>query len=144
MAAAIRPATARDLPAILDLLKRNKLPPDGLEPHLETTLTARDGAWLVGCAALELYDGAALLRSVAVEVERRGEGLGQQLARAALDLARTRGAKTVYLLTETADGFFTKFGFQPIARDQVQPAVTKSVEFTTACPTSALVMSLGL
>ncbi|MGH7319149.1 MAG: GNAT family N-acetyltransferase [Candidatus Rokuibacteriota bacterium] len=53
------------------------------------------GSW---GAAIELYDGAALLRSVAVEAERRGEGLGQNLTRAALELARERGAKTVYLL----------------------------------------------
>jgi amino-acid N-acetyltransferase len=144
MAAAIRPATALDLPAILDLLRHDKLPPDGLEAHLATTLAARDENQLVGCAALELYDGGALLRSVAVAAERRGEGLGQRLTRAALDLARTRGAKTVYLLTETADGFFMKFGFQQIARDQVQSAVRESVEFTTACPTSAVVMALGL
>lgn len=139
----IRAATAADFPAILDLLARNKLPPDGLEPHLATTLAAREGDRLVGCAALELYDGAALLRSVAVEAERRGEGLGQQLTRAALDLARARGARTVYLLTETAEAFFPKLGFRRVTRDEVEPAVKQSVEFTTACPASAVVMRLA-
>lgn len=139
----IRHATPADLPAILELLARNKLPPDGLEPHLATTLVAREGDRLVGCAALELYDGAALLRSVAVEAERRGEGLGQQLTRAALELARARGARTVYLLTETAAGFFPKLGFRRITRDDVEPAVKQSVEFTAACPATAVVMRLA-
>lgn len=144
MVPTIRPATPSDLAAVLDLLRRNKLPPDGLAEHVQTTLTALDGDRLVGCAAVELYDDAALLRSVAVEADRRGEGLGQQLTRAALDLARDRGVKRVYLLTETAGGFFPKFGFQPITRDAVEPAVKQSVEFIKACPASARVMSLHL
>src|SRR2546426_9100157 len=48
--------------------------------------------------------------------------------------------KSVYLLTETAGGFFPRFGFRAIPRDAVDPAVQRSVEFTSACPTSALVM----
>ena len=143
MATIIRCATAGEFPAILDLLARGNLPRDGLDEHV-TMLAAVDGASLVGCAALELYDGAALLRSVAVDETRRGEGLGQKLTRAALDVARERDVKTVYLLTETAGGFFPKFGFQRIKRDQVEPAVKQSVEFTTACPSTALVMSLRL
>ena len=48
--------------------------------------------------------------------------------------------RTVYLLTETAAEFFPRFGFRPIARDTVDPAVRASVEFTSACPDTALVM----
>ena len=54
--------------------------------------------------------------SVAVGAARRGQGLGQALATAALDLGRQRGVATVYLLTETAAGFFPKLGFRPITR----------------------------
>lgn len=140
----IHSASTRDLPAIFDLLARSRLPADGLAEHLDTTFAAWDGTRLIGCAALELYAGAALLRSVAVEESRRGTGLGQALTRAALDLARARRAKTVYLLTETAGGFFPRFGFERIARDEVEAAVKQSAEFTTACPASALVMRLRL
>jgi amino-acid N-acetyltransferase len=140
----IRPATAEDVPSILDLLARNQLPPDGLDSHLATTLVSTDGDRLLGCAALELYDGAALLRSVAVEADQRGRGLGHDLTRAALDLARAHSVKAVYLLTETAGDFFPRFGFRRITRDDVEPAVKQSAEFTTACPSSALVMSLRL
>ncbi|HEY6208709.1 MAG TPA: hypothetical protein VIW28_06595, partial [Gemmatimonadales bacterium] len=69
---------------------------------------------------------------------------GAALTATALDLARRRGVRTVYLLTETAAGFFPKFGFHPIPRPAVDPAVLGSAEFTTACPASALVMARTL
>lgn len=101
---------------------------------------AREGARVTGCAAVERYGTAGLLRSVAVDQERRGAGLGIRLTTAALELARARGVRTLYLLTETAAGFFPRFGFQPIARADVAPAVRASVEFTSACPDTALAM----
>ncbi len=140
----ISPATPADLPAIFELLERSKLPRDGLDAHVATTLVARDANGLVGTAALELYGTAALLRSVAVAAEQRGRGLGAALTATALDLARRRGVRTVYLLTETAAEFFPRFGFRPIPRPAVDPAVLGSAEFTTACPASALVMARTL
>lgn len=144
MRSIIRPATAADLSDIVDLLKTSKLPLDGIEALRTTTLVARADARLLGCAALELYGPAALLRSVAVAAKLRGQGLGQQLTQAALDLARERGVQTVYLLTETAGGFFPRFGFRTITRDEIDPSVKQSVQFTAACPSSALAMALTL
>ncbi len=140
----ISPATPADLPAIFELLQRSALPRDGLDAHVATTLVARDANGLVGTAALELYGTAALLRSVAVAAEQRGRGLGAALTATALDLARRRGVRTVYLLTETAAEFFPRFGFRPVPRPAVDPAVLGSAEFTTACPASALVMARTL
>lgn len=140
----IAPATQSDLPAILALLDQNKLPRAGLEAHIGTTLVAKQGQQLLGTAALELYGACALLRSVAVTAERRGQGLGATLTAAALDLAHRRGVRTIYLLTETAADFFPKFGFRPIPRSDVDQAVLGSTEFTTACPQSALVMARSL
>jgi amino-acid N-acetyltransferase len=136
----ISPATPADLAAIFDLLDESRLPRAGLAEHVATTFVARQGARLVGTAALELYGESALLRSVAVAAEQRGRGLGAALTAAALDLARRRGVRSVYLLTETAAQFFPKFGFRPIPRSAVDPAVLGSPEFMTACPASALVM----
>lgn len=143
-APAIRAAGPGDLPAVRDLLGRTRLPADGLAAHLETVLVARGDGRIVGCAALELYADGALLRSVAVAPERQGEGLGVRLTRAALALARARGAPRVYLLTETAAGFFPRFGFRTIDRAAVAPGVQQSVEYTTVCPVSAQVMMLDL
>jgi amino-acid N-acetyltransferase len=144
MTPAITPATPTDLPAIFALLEANKLPRAGLEQHVAATLVARENGELVGTAALELYGSAALLRSVAVTARARGHGLGQALTTAALDLARRRGVRTVYLLTETAQRFFPKLGFREITRAEVPDPVLESQEFTTACPQSALVMARAL
>jgi amino-acid N-acetyltransferase len=116
------------------------LPHAAIEQHLDDTLVARDGRRLVGCAAVERYGAAGLLRSVAVAQDRRGSGLGIRLTTAALEHAHARGIRTLYLLTETAADFFPRFGFHPVARTAVAPAVRQSAEFTGACPDTALVM----
>ena len=136
----IESATQRDLPEIRALLERLKLPLAGVDEHLPTLLVAREGEEIVGTAALELYADGALLRSVAVEPRRQGKRLGHQLTDAALQLATTLGANTVFLLTTTAERFFPKFGFEPIDREHVPPSVRQSVEFQSACPASAIVM----
>jgi len=140
----IGPANINDLPAILSLLEKSDLPQDGLAGHVATTLVAREGQRIVGSAALELYGTEALLRSVVVEESLRGRGLGQQLTQATLNLAKQHKVKTVFLLTETASKFFSRFGFHPIARSQVPHSVQRSVEFTSACPVSAQVMMIHL
>jgi amino-acid N-acetyltransferase len=140
----IAPATPADLPAVLDLLTASNLPHDGLAEHFDGAVVARDGATVVGSAALELYGEAALLRSVVVAEGLRGQGLGRELTTAALGLARTRGVRRVYLLTTTAEGYFPSFGFAPIARAEVETAVQASAEFTRACPASAAVLALNL
>ena len=47
-------AKSEDLPEIFALLEECDLPKEGLAPHLSTTLVARKGNEIVGCAALEL------------------------------------------------------------------------------------------
>ena len=144
MSVEVGPASRRDLREILSLLKTNGLPPDGLDGHLETTLVAREAGRIVGSAAVEPYGAWALLRSIAVDGERRGGGLGRHLALAALDLARERGACEAFLLTETADDFFSRLGFVTIERSVVPTPVRESVEFASACPASARAMSADL
>jgi len=137
-------AAARDLPDILALLEESRLPVAGIDRHVATALIARDSGRLVGCAAVEVYGSAGLLRSVAVAPDRRGTGLGRELTGAALELARERGVKDVYLLTTTADRFFPRFGFAVIPRNQIDPALQRSEELRGACPASAVAMRASL
>jgi amino-acid N-acetyltransferase len=140
----IEPLEDRDRAAVHALLRECKLPLDGVDaPHV-SVLVAHDGDDVVGSAAIEMYGAAGLLRSVAVRESHRGQALGQALTRAAIDHARARGLSALYLLTETASGFFPKFGFVPVARTDIPGAVTSSVEFTTACPASAEAFHLSL
>jgi amino-acid N-acetyltransferase len=104
---------------VLDLLEHHHLPLDGLASHWDTALVAREAGRVVGCAALEIHQDGALLRSVAVAAGHRGSGLGGALTSAALRLAAERRLPAVYLLTTTAEGFFPRFGFERIARSGV-------------------------
>jgi amino-acid N-acetyltransferase len=137
-------ADPADWPQIVALLRSVELPLDGLLEHLGTTLVVRINDKIVGCAALEIYGDLALLRSVAVNKSHQGHGLGHELTQASLDLARQRCISRVYLLTDTAEDYFPRFGFKSIDRSAVPQAVQQSVEFTSACPVSALVMVYSL
>jgi amino-acid N-acetyltransferase len=136
----IEPARSADLSAILALLRDQKLPVAGLTDHLKTTLVARKGGQIVGSVAVEMYADGGLLRSVAVAGHLQRQGVGRSLTGAAFMLAKERGLPALYLLTTTAERYFPKFGFEPIERDDVPPSVRTSVEFTSACPSSAIVM----
>jgi amino-acid N-acetyltransferase len=136
-----RPDDAQD---VLRLLERNHLPLDGLLDHLATILVARQNGLIVGSAALEVYPDGVLLRSVAVAPEAQGQGLGHELTDAAIRLAEAVNAPAIYLLTTTAERYFPKFGFERIARTDVPTTVQTSIEFTSACPSSASVMRKSL
>ena len=140
----IERARSENVESIYALLEKSGLPQAGLSDHIRTTLVARSNEKIIGCAALELYGSAALLRSVTVDLMWRGQGLGQRLTQAALDLAQRHQVKSVYLLTETASEFFARFGFRSISRSEVVPNVKQSVEFTTVCPESATVMAIEI
>ena len=144
MTVTIEPMRPGDFPAVLALLERSGLPTDGLADHQAATLAAYVDGRITGSAALEVYGASGLLRSVAVDADWRGQGLGRRLTQAALDLARRRGIGEIFLLTETAAQFFPRFGFRPVARADVPAPVQASVEFTTVCPDSALVMRAEL
>jgi amino-acid N-acetyltransferase len=136
----IGPATTGDVPAILELIGKSGLPTDGVIDHLDTAIVARADDRVVGCAALEVYRDGALLRSVAVDSQARSRGIGHQLTRAAIEMAQQLGVPAVYLLTTTAERFFPRFGFDRIERSDVPIDVRESVEFRSACPSTAVVM----
>jgi amino-acid N-acetyltransferase len=136
----IEKARVADTDDVLRLLEENHLPLDGLRAHVATTLVARQDGHIVGSAALEVYPEGALLRSVVVAPQLQGHGLGHQLTDAAIRLAQDLHVPAIYLLTTTAQRYFPKFGFQPIARTEVPAMVQASIEFTSACPSTAAVL----
>ena len=81
---------------------------------------------------------------MAVAPELQGHGIGRELTDAAIRLADDLHLPAIYLLTTTAERFFPKFGFERIARADVPASVQASVEFTSACPSSATVMRKSL
>ncbi len=137
-------ASQADRPSILQLLRDSGLPIDGLVDHLNTALVARDGAAIIGFAAVEIYADGALLRSVAVVPPARGHGVGERLTEEAVALARSLRTPAVYLLTTTAESYFPRFGFVQTTRDLVPTGVQQSIEFRSACPATAVVMRKAL
>jgi N-acetylglutamate synthase-like GNAT family acetyltransferase len=144
METCIEAARAQDLAEVFRLLEANGLPRDGLREHLSTTIVARRDGRVVGSAALELYSDGALLRSVAVSPALQRTGLGRLLTDRAIQMARRAAVPAVYLLTTTAERYFLRFGFERIARQDVPESVQASVEFKSACPSSAAVMRKSL
>lgn len=141
-AVTIARAKRSDLSSVFELLDECKLPKEGLAQA--TILVARRGERIIGSAALEYYQSAALLRSVAVGESFRGKGLGFRLTKAALKLAKRNRVRSVYLLTETAVEFFSTLGFEAIPRCGAPKKVQGSVEFTTLCPETASVMTISI
>jgi amino-acid N-acetyltransferase len=133
-----------DLEAVHELLLGNGLPIDGLADHLAHAYVARHDGRIVGVAALEAYADGGSLRSVAVSPDFRGTGVGRRLVERVIDLARSKQLSVIYLLTTTAAGYFPKLGFVTVSREQVPPGVRQSIEFTTGCCASAVVMTKQL
>jgi amino-acid N-acetyltransferase len=55
-------------------------------------------------------------------------------------LARASGVTELLLLTETAESWFARLGYQVIDRASVPADVARSVEFVTACADTAVAM----
>lgn len=142
--ATIRAARPTDLSAVHSLLTHADLPLDGVPSDLAHFLVAERAGEVVGAIGLEPYGAAALLRSAVVAPGERGTGVGERLVRSLLDEAKRHRMNEVVLLTTTAESWFPRFGFNKVSREAVPDAVKQSVEFTSACPASATVMTLAL
>jgi len=137
-------AHASDLQDILELLTRVNLPIEGVEEHLEHYILYKEGHNITGVIGLEVYEGAGLLRSLAITPEFQGKGLGSALTKKILSHAKDIGCKEIYLLTTTAKDFFVRFNFTIITGEQVNPVVKNSVEFQGVCPSTATIMKMSL
>jgi amino-acid N-acetyltransferase len=120
------------------------LPLDGLEIALPNAVVARGRDGVVGCAAVEAYGSVGLLRSMCVVSQLRGSGIGRRLVAATEALAASRGIVELWLLTETAEGWFPRLGYVTATRADVPAALMSSPEFTSACPESAAILRKSL
>lgn len=136
----LRPATPADHPAVARLLADAGLTLAGVPESLAGFLVAEHDGAIVGTAGVEPAAPYGLLRSVAVAPPWRGTGLGAALVRRLLADADARGVPALYLLTNTAELWFPRFGFAGVARDDVPDPVRQTEEFRGACPASAAAM----
>jgi amino-acid N-acetyltransferase len=137
--------TNPDESSVKNLLSESGLPiADITAKHMEHFFGCGSGSNLEGVVGLELYGEVALLRSLAVTASRRGAGLGSVLVAHAERYAREQGAKSLYLLTTTADAFFLRRGYARIPREEAPEAIKNTKEFGGICPLSSAFMIKNL
>lgn len=137
----IRPAVPGDLNAARDLIGACELPLEGVADHFgDRYAVAEARGRLVGVAGVETHGRFGLLRSVAVSVRLRGEGVGEALVRDRLAWARASGLEVLYLLTTTADRYFARHGFSVVDRSSAPAEIRASGEFSDLCPASSTLM----
>jgi amino-acid N-acetyltransferase len=108
--------------------------------HLEHFFGWNSDGKLGGVVGLEIYGKVALLRSLAVRADRRGQGIGSRLVEYAESYARKQGVTLLYLLTMTAEAFFRNRGYSPLSRNQAPEAIRATTEFAGICPASSTFM----
>lgn len=108
--------------------------------HLRHFLVLKEKGQVIGLVGVEALGQFGLLRSLAVDPEYRCRGFASQLIEKAEEYAASLKIEALYLLTMTAEGFFTKRGFQKVERDSAPSPVRGTVELSSLCPASAVVM----
>jgi N-acetylglutamate synthase-like GNAT family acetyltransferase len=76
----LRMARDEDDPALRAFLAEAGLPSDDVSSSRQSIIVVVEGDALQGSVGLEVFDSAALLRSLAVRTERRRAGLGGRLS----------------------------------------------------------------
>jgi amino-acid N-acetyltransferase len=138
----IGPANVEDLGAIHALLHAQDLPTSNIdEGSLKTFLVLREGPRIFGVVGLDVLGSAAMLRSLVVRPERKGDGLGGQLVAAAEALALKSGVLRLYLLTMDADGYFAAKGYRKLERNDAPPEIQQHPQFRSLCPSTSAFMT---
>lgn len=137
-------ATEQSRVEIICLLQSQNLPSQDLPADLSDFYVALEEEKVIGLIGLERYDQYGLLRSMVVHPDHRNKQLAGTLVTMLEKDAHALGIKTLYLLTETADKYFSKKGYQTITRNEVPDVLKQSSEFSHVCPVSATVMKKKL
>ncbi|MGH7378866.1 MAG: arsenite methyltransferase [Candidatus Methylomirabilales bacterium] len=140
----IRSAEAADLPAILALLEEARLPTAGVTEHVAEFLVAEEAGVIAGAVGMERAGEFALFRSLVVRLGARRRGIAERLFRGLETIARAKGVRRAYLLTETLEARCRAWSFTRVPRETVPMALRASPEFTGCCPSSAALMAKDL
>jgi amino-acid N-acetyltransferase len=133
-------ASETDLGSVVQLLRECGLAHEDIHHHLSGLIVAEQDSLLVGTVALEAYDSAGLLRSLAVRESWRSRGIARELLRRAIAYAQSKRLAQCFLLTSTATDYFVKHGFEVVSRDSVPKEIAATEEFRSLCPSSAICM----
>ena len=113
-----RPARASDIPRVVELISSAELPAAFVAEFLGGFVVAeRDGA-VIACGGVEVYETCAVIRSVVVDPQAQGGGIGREIARRLMDSARAAGATDLYLFTAQAHPFWQRLGFEDVTFEE--------------------------
>jgi len=126
--------------AIIELLKAEKLPVDDLPGNLDLFFVAISDSEIVGVIGLEHHPPFGLLRSMVVRKDHQNQKVATALVATLEKHAADLKIEWIYLLTETASGYFEKKNYQRVERIEVPDEIKQSTEFSSVCPVSAIVM----
>ena len=126
----VRPAAIGDVPAIYHLIEYyadmgNLLPRpmSELYRHLRDFFVVEHKGKVVACAALEIFtDTLGEVRSLVVDPDYNGRGLGRQLVATVMAEARRIGLSRLMALTYVP-GFFHKLGFNTVPKETLPEKV---------------------
>lgn len=134
-----------DNKAIATLLETCRLPAaDAVASESMLFFGISQQGQLQALVGLELGNGCALLRSLAVAPAQRCQGLGRVLLQHAEQHARRLDIGTLYLLTTDASGYFQQYAYQACAREHAPQAIRDTRQFQQLCPASAQLMSKNI
>ncbi len=87
--------------------------------NMQTFQVARIDGAVVGCCAVQIiWEDLAEIKSLAIEKQSLGKGVGRELVLKAVDTARCLGIKKVFALT-LESAFFEKIGFKKIPKERL-------------------------
>src|SRR5436305_2106024 len=113
-------ARVDDLDDIRALLRSNGLPTEVEESSgVEAHWVWREADGNVGTIWLDIVGTAGVLRSLVTDAGFGGRHVATALCDRAEDEAQRRGSAAVYLLTESAGGFFERRGYRTVDRKTV-------------------------
>ncbi len=130
---------------LIAALKAADLPVDDLAASNRHLFAYRSlsGA-VLGYGGYELHGKEALLRSVVILPDGRSKGTGRNLVPLLMYRAFRAGARTAWLLTTSAAGFFETLKYKRRPREEAPPAILETRQAKSLCPASAVLMSRKL
>lgn len=130
------------LPAVTKLLHASGLPTDDVGAlDLSLFIVEESGDCVEAVGGLERVADTALLRSVATAEASRGKGLATRIVQELERIAARSSIQELYLLTESAAGYFESLGYETRKREEVPQSIRESRQFSALCPDTATVMA---
>lgn len=139
-----REARESDFQRIRKLLESCGLPSLDVDGRKQKMFIAESDGRLVAVGGIEKYGDVALVRSIAVAPEYRKNGMASNIYHLIEEYAHDSEVVALYLMTESAGGFFQKHGFKEQERKRVPGLIKQTDQYSRLCPSSATVMFKAL